>query len=255
MRDLLLPPAPLFDRTDDDGRSFVPTKVRKAGARSGGPGRPPGRRDSALPWTGASPPARWPLIGTATLVLALGSPARCEVLSDPTVAAVVAEAAQRFAVPEHWIRAVMRVESGFRADAVSPKGAMGLMQVMPATYADLRQRYGLGADPFAVRDNVLAGAAYLREMYDRYGARGVLAAYNAGPARYEAHLAGRALPLETQAYVAQLAPALRIEPGLRDAAQTRPRPGLFAPVGVTSQAESSPSSALFAPLTPQDATR
>ncbi|MCR5881293.1 transglycosylase SLT domain-containing protein [Phenylobacterium sp. J367] len=59
---------------------------------------------------------------------------------------------------------------------VSRADTIGLMQVMPGTYAELRARYGLGADPFDVRDNVLAGTAYLREMHDRYGVQGMLAA-------------------------------------------------------------------------------
>jgi soluble lytic murein transglycosylase-like protein len=121
----------------------------------------------------------------------------------------VGEAAQRFGVPAHWIRAVMRVESVDDAHATSPKGAMGLMQIMPETWAELRARYHLGADPYDPRDNILAGAAYLREMHDRYGSPGFLAAYNAGPTRYDEHLAiGRELPAETQAYVAMLAPAI-----------------------------------------------
>ncbi|MDQ4420223.1 lytic transglycosylase domain-containing protein [uncultured Phenylobacterium sp.] len=128
-------------------------------------------------------------------------------------AQAVAEAAQRFGIPERWIWAVMRVESGGRVRAVSPKGAMGLMQIMPATWAYLRARHGLGADPFDPRDNILAGAAYLREMHDRYGAPGFLAAYNAGPGRYDDYLsAGRALPAETIAYVSALAPLIGSEP-------------------------------------------
>ena len=126
----------------------------------------------------------------------------------------VAEAALRFGIPAFWIEAVIHAESRGAVGAVSPKGAMGLMQIMPQTWADLRSRYGLGADPFDPHDNVLAGAAYLRELHDRYGAAGFLAVYNAGPERYEDHLAsGRPLPLETQAYVAGLSPLLR-EDGL-----------------------------------------
>jgi hypothetical protein len=122
----------------------------------------------------------------------------------------VAEAALRFGIPASWITAVMQAESRGAVRAVSPKGAMGLMQIMPQTWADLRSRYGLGADPFDPHDNILAGAAYLRELGDRYGDTGFLAAYNAGPGRYEDHLAsGRPLPLETQAYVAAVAPLLR----------------------------------------------
>ena len=103
----------------------------------------------------------------------------------------------------------MHVESGAKQRVRSSKGAMGLMQIMPKTWAELRARYGLGADPFDPRDNILAGAAYIRELHDRYGTPGFLAAYNAGPGRYERHLAtGRPLPDETQAYVATLAPMI-----------------------------------------------
>lgn len=125
---------------------------------------------------------------------------------DP-YAGFIADAARRYGVPEIWIRAVMRVESGGEVRAVSPKGAMGLMQIMPATWAELRARHGLGRDPYDPRDNILAGAAYLREMHDRYGSPGFLAAYNAGPGRYEEYRDnGRPLPAETRAYVAMLTP-------------------------------------------------
>ena len=126
--------------------------------------------------------------------------------SDP-FAAFVSEASQLFGIPASWIRAVMRLESAGDVRSVSPKGAMGLMQIMPETWAGLRIRYGLGANPFNAHDNILAGTAYLRELHDRYGETGFLAAYNAGPARYEQHLeTGRPLPFETQNYVAALAP-------------------------------------------------
>jgi soluble lytic murein transglycosylase-like protein len=131
------------------------------------------------------------------------------VMAIDRFAAIVTEASQRFGIPASWIRAVMRVESLGDVRALSPKGAMGLMQIMPETWAALRSRYTLGADPYDAHDNVLAGAAYLRELHDRYGAPGFLAAYNAGPARYEDHLAtGRPLPEETRAYVAALAPLI-----------------------------------------------
>jgi soluble lytic murein transglycosylase-like protein len=134
--------------------------------------------------------------------------AGAQVAPDP-IAATVVEAARRFGIPASWIHAVMQAESGGDARAVSSKGAMGLMQIMPETWADLRQRYGLSADPFDLHDNIIAGAAYLRELHDRYGSPGFLAAYNAGPARYEDHLAtGQPLPPETQAYVALLAPLI-----------------------------------------------
>jgi soluble lytic murein transglycosylase-like protein len=125
------------------------------------------------------------------------------------IADYIAEAARRFGVPVSWIRAVMGAESAGDTRAVSRKGAMGLMQIMPDTWSELRMRYGLGRDPFDPRDNILAGAAYLREMHDRYGSPGFLAAYNAGPQHYDEYLAGvRALPAETHAYVAMLAPLI-----------------------------------------------
>lgn len=119
----------------------------------------------------------------------------------------VADAAQRFGVPEAWIWAVMRVESNGDVRAVSTAGAVGLMQIMPGTWAGLRARYRLGRDPFDPRDNIMAGAAYLREMHERYGSvTAMLAAYNAGPGRYDEHLSrGRPLPAETRAYLAKLA--------------------------------------------------
>lgn len=127
-----------------------------------------------------------------------------------SIAAYIAEAAQRFGIPERWIVAVMRAESAGNTHAVSSAGAQGLMQVMPATWDELRVRHRLGSDPFDPRDNILAGAAYLSEMYDRYGTiPAMLAAYNAGPHRYDEHIAtGRVLPAETRAYVDLLAPTL-----------------------------------------------
>jgi len=144
----------------------------------------------------------------ACLCAAMGSvqarPATAECSPAINLDAPIAHAARRFALPDTLIRAVIAVESGGAVFAVSPKGAMGLMQLMPGTWAELRQRYGLGVDPFDPCDNILAGAAYLRELLDRYGDPGFLAAYNAGPGRYEAYLAGRPLPSETIAYVAKL---------------------------------------------------
>jgi hypothetical protein len=126
-----------------------------------------------------------------------------------SVDSLVDEASRRFSIPALWIRSVMQVESGGNANALSPKGAMGLMQIMPETYTGLRQAFGLGADPYQPRDNIMAGAAYLREMLDLYGTSGFLAAYNAGPARYDEHLeTSEPLPEETQIYLSRLAPML-----------------------------------------------
>ena len=126
--------------------------------------------------------------------------------------ALIDEAARRFAIPPSWVRGVMQIESGGHTTLngrpiTSTAGAMGLMQVMPATFTAMAQRYGLGGDPYDPRANILAGAAFLREMYDRYGAAHFLAAYNAGPGRVDEHLRyGRPLPFETRRYVQTLAP-------------------------------------------------
>ncbi len=127
----------------------------------------------------------------------------------------VHEAAARFQIPERWIRAVMRQESGghqYGSDGTpitSGAGAMGLMQVMPRTYDTLRQQYALGDDPYDPHDNILAGSAYIRDMYAIYGAPAFLAAYNAGPDRLASYLAGSAsLPDETVNYLASVAPRL-----------------------------------------------
>ena len=135
----------------------------------------------------------------------------------------IAEASTRFAVPASWIRAVIQIESGGDQRATSPRGALGLMQLMPGTWVELSARYGLGLDPFDARDNILAGTAYLKEMHDRFGSAGFLAAYHAGPSRYERHLAtGQPLPPETIAYVAAVTPLLDNEHNEHIASRVKP---------------------------------
>ena len=155
-------------------------------------------------------------IAWAALALFAAAPAFGQDAAEPAqrrvvdIASHVAEASQRFGLPEQWIYAVMRTESAGRIGAVSSAGAMGLMQLMPGTWARQRARFGLSSDPFDPRDNIMAGTSYLREMYDSYGASGFLAAYNAGPGRYEDWRdRGRPLPAETHAYVAKIAPMLQ----------------------------------------------
>lgn len=217
---------PLFAKMPS--HPFVPLGDRTAGARSEGHGRPLAGA-CALPLTPASTLAGWSRSGDraawryAVLILAAAvslsagpgvaiaqlTPVERPAAAEP-YAAHIAEASHRFGVPEHWIRAVLRAESAGDVRAVSSAGAMGLMQVMPDTWAGLRVRHGLGRDPYDPRANILAGAAYLREMFDRYGNfAAMLAAYNAGPGRYDEYLAtGRTLPAETRAYVAALTPIL-----------------------------------------------
>ena len=210
------PIIPLF--AEKPSHPSVRLGLEPDGARNEGQGRPSAGAPRA-PFTGASTLAGWRRSGVGPVVtlviLLLASPGTAlaqnapagEITARAPYAAPIAEAAQRFGIPERWIWAVMRAESNGDFRAVSPAGAMGLMQIMPATWASLRARYRLGSDPFDARDNILAGAAYLREMYDRYGDEtAMLAAYNAGPGRTDEYLSrGRPLPVATRAYIAKLA--------------------------------------------------
>jgi soluble lytic murein transglycosylase-like protein len=165
----------------------------------------------------------------------------------------IAEATARFGIPAVWIERVIRAESAglmtFNERPITSRaGAMGLMQLMPGTWAQMRAALRLGADPYDPRDNILAGTAYLRLMYDRFGYPGLFAAYNAGPARYAAHLATRrTLPRETRAYLASVDDA-PVQPG---AVQTVPPNAIFfalrsAPSGKAS--DRTESTTLFVPL-------
>ncbi len=183
---------------------------------------------------------------------------------------LIAQASQQFAVPPAWIAGVMGGESRGHTHLngrpiTSPAGAMGLMQVMPDTYAALRQRYRLGPDPYDPHDNIVAGAAYLRELYCRYGYPAMFAAYNAGPKRYEDFLLrGTALPRATLAYVDTIAPGLSAAFGGKGATASSPpraaADGLFVALTIASPASGpppqaplsawrSPASGLFVRLT------
>jgi soluble lytic murein transglycosylase-like protein len=114
---------------------------------------------------------------------------------------LIAEHARTQGIRPDLVRAVVQVESAFNPLARSPKGALGLMQLMPAT---IRQ-YGV-RNPFDPAENVRAGVAYLRELLDRYhdNEELALAAYNAGPGAVDKH--GVSVPpyRETRNYVAQI---------------------------------------------------
>jgi soluble lytic murein transglycosylase-like protein len=142
---------------------------------------------------------------------------------------LIKDASHRFGVAEEWIRAVIRMESGGRTLAddnkpiTSAAGAMGIMQLMPQTYKEMRQIYGLGADPYDPHDNVLAGAAYLSWLKGKYGYPKLFAAYNAGPGTLEARLAGaRELPKETRAYVSGIGRILGFESKSTQIAASQP---------------------------------
>ncbi|MHA6768978.1 lytic transglycosylase domain-containing protein [Sphingobium ummariense] len=161
--------------------------------------------------------------------------------------AEIAEASARFAVPVAWIERVMRAESGGQTmldgrPITSRAGAMGLMQLMPATWAAMRAAHGLGRNPHDPHDNILAGTAYLRAMYDRFGYPGLFAAYNAGPGRYAAYLASaQALPAETRAYIAMVSGA---PSGPSQSLPRQPPPALFIALRTSDPSvDSSPSRA------------
>jgi hypothetical protein len=168
------------------------------------------------------------------------------------IAVLVEEAARRFRIPPRWIRAVMLAESGGDTHARSAQGAMGLMQIMPGTWAELRLRYGLGANPYDPHDNITAGAAYLREMHDRYGESGFLAAYNAGPDRYKEHVAtGRPLPAETVSYMAVVASLIDGGGGVAPSvAPSWASSSLFVMRGIVGSAPLGPSSSATIQLLP-----
>ncbi len=169
----------------------------------------------------------------------------------------IIEASNRFGVPMTWVEAVMQVESRGRTalngrPIRSPAGAIGLMQLMPLTWVEMRARLGLGTDPDDPHDNILAGTFYLRLMYERFGYPGLFAAYNAGPGRYAEHLAGRRpLPSETIGYLANIAPSTS---GTAIAVVTAPPPpSIFAVRRDVSPIDrdrggSAPSSPLFVAL-------
>ena len=134
--------------------------------------------------------------------------------------AIMLEASNRFHIPQAWIRAVMRQESGGRTmlgegqPIVSRAGAVGLMQLLPQTYKEMAAEHKLGANPFDTRDNIMAGAAYLRWLKSKYGYPAMFAAYNAGPGRLQDHLEkGVRLPAETRAYVGSIAKSLKLQTG------------------------------------------
>ncbi|AUN32731.1 lytic transglycosylase domain-containing protein [Niveispirillum cyanobacteriorum] len=176
----------------------------------------------------------------AALALALLVTVIAGATDAPPYEAEIAAAAHRFNLPQDWIKVVIKAESGGDANAVSAKGALGLMQLMPDTWSEMRDRYGIQGDVLAPAANVMAGSAYLAEMRHRFGYPGLFAAYNAGPARYESYLRdGVPLPAETQAYLAKLDARLGLPAGGTS--------GLFVPL-------ISGDSRLFAPLSKAGST-
>lgn len=164
--------------------------------------------------------------------------------------AFITEASERFRVPKAWIRAVMRQESGGRTmlaenkPIVSPAGAVGLMQVMPATYDQMAEQHRLGDNPFDARDNIMAGTAYLRWLHQRYGFPKMFAAYNAGPGRVAQ---GGRLPAETRAYVGGITRTLKVA-NLERKLTKRELVKLTRPDGLSVKIDPAAVTAVRAPL-------
>jgi len=131
----------------------------------------------------------------------------CDSLPAAEVDALVEGAARRQDLEKETLRSVMRQESAFRPCALSPKGAMGLMQLMPATAI----QFGV-ANPFDPAGNVEAGATFLKQLLVRYGGDLTLAlgAYNAGPAKVDAAVGIPKIP-ETQEYVKDILSTLPVK--------------------------------------------
>ncbi|WP_294042628.1 lytic transglycosylase domain-containing protein [Sphingomonas sp.] len=174
------------------------------------------------------------MVGALTTAVA-ASPSAGSV-PEPTLsnrcAAHVPEAARRSGLPEEVVMRVMLAESRGNSRIVSAKGAIGCMQIMPATWSYVTARYNLGADPFDARMNMIGGAMYLAELAARYGWPGAFSAYNAGPGRYQRYVQGHVpLPAETIAYTARLGrnaegpPVVAVAPRWQEARlfMTRPR--------------------------------
>jgi soluble lytic murein transglycosylase-like protein len=164
----------LYEYTRTDGSTYLSTRKRADGVR-------------VLAFSVPAPP---------------GSPAH-RGLADPgpprwdLFRAEFAAAAKLSGVDEAWLRAIAHVESGYRADALSPKGAQGVMQLMPDTAAEFEV-----TDPLDPNQSILAGALHLRDLIRRYpnDLTRVAAAYNAGASAVDQY-DGVPPYAETQAYV------------------------------------------------------
>jgi len=163
------------------------------------------------------------IVGFETLPPRVGAPA-LESLPPPaprprSVREQIDEAARRHGLPEEFVHAVVAAESGYRQEAVSRKGAIGLMQLMPDTARSL------GADPRDPEQNLEAGVRFLRDLLIRYehDANRALAAYNAGPGAVDRH--GGVPPyLETQWYVSRVLQRYVKSAGKKPARADAPRP-------------------------------
>jgi soluble lytic murein transglycosylase-like protein len=141
-----------------------------------------------------------PVTGSVTAPLAAMAPPECDPLPAQQVDSLVGETAEREGLSADLLRSVMKQESAFRPCAVSSKGAMGLMQLMPATAEQLGIQ-----DPFDPVSNLDAGAKFLKQLLGKYGGDvpKALGAYNAGPSKVDAAGGVPAIP-ETLDYIRQI---------------------------------------------------
>ncbi|MGD0363037.1 MAG: lytic transglycosylase domain-containing protein [Bryobacteraceae bacterium] len=170
----------------------IPIEKQRAAVNAARPGTSGG-----VPAAAAAPffTLSWPALG-----------AECDPLPEIELSPLIEQAAQQAALDPNLLRAVARQESGFRSCAVSQKGAMGLMQLMPATVQELGVR-----DPFDPAENLSSGARLLKQLLTRFGGDTALAlgAYNAGPGRVEESGGVPEIP-ETLHYVQQILSQLPI---------------------------------------------
>jgi soluble lytic murein transglycosylase-like protein len=141
---------------------------------------------------------------------AVAAPASAMATVGPTPLELADAAADRYGLPRALVRSVMAAESGFEPLAISPKGAIGLMQLMPGT------AQVLGADPHDPAQNVDAGTRYLRDLLEKYnyGLRHALAAYNAGPGAVDKY---NGVPpyRETIDYISRIEKKLRVSGAIK----------------------------------------
>lgn len=141
-----------------------------------------------------------PFAESSGVVIASAPPPECPPTSAAEVKPIIDREATRQKLDARLVQAVVEAESAYSPCAVSPVGAMGLMQLMPSTAESLQV-----SDPFDPSQNITAGTQYLKQMLDRYGGdiAKALAAYNAGPARVDAAGGIPSIP-ETQEYVRKI---------------------------------------------------